>query len=333
LYISASIYSNKNTTLKDLVMELDMIDVDYFHIDSNDSMEVFKDIENIATFSKTPIDLHIISDRPADFIPHILENKINRVCFQIENLPKDFSIPNDLAPFQGIAIQSDTDYCALEPYLSQINYLLIMTTTPGQSGGVFDKKNFDYIRKVSLKYPSLKIQVDGGVTNEVSFILRMLGVSGIVSGSYLVNHQNVGTAMIQLRSKNVASTFMIEDFMIPLEELPLINKSDISLLSLLEKIEKYKMGSVFVVENDQFVGICTNADIRKGMLKNIDTLNNINVEDFININPLYVAPNHTSTEMLEIIRSVDFPVLILPVIDNNRTFKGALMFNKLIKSE
>ena len=40
-----------------------------------------------------------------------------------------------------------------------------MTTVPGQSGGVFQRNNFNYIRAIQQKFPQLKIQVDGGVNH------------------------------------------------------------------------------------------------------------------------------------------------------------------------
>jgi len=59
----------------------------------------------------------------------------------------------------------------------QFDFILIMATVPGQSGGVFDKINFEKIRKFRKQYPIKSIHVDGGVNGEVSFILRNMGVS------------------------------------------------------------------------------------------------------------------------------------------------------------
>ena len=168
----------------------------------------------------------------------------------------------------------------------------------------------------------------------MSFILRVLGVDGIVSGSYLVNHDNIGVAYIQLTSKNTPSHFLVEDFMIPISELPIIHEDNSSLEQLLRLNEDFKMGCTLVVnQNKHLVGLSTNADIRRGLLKNKLTIHDSPITDFVNKNPLVVNAKNTIKEMLEIIKSVPFPVLLLPVIEKDRTLKGIVMFNNLIKGE
>ncbi|CAN0271179.1 unnamed protein product, partial [Chrysoparadoxa australica] len=66
--ISASLYSSKERALPDLVKALDKCHIDFFHIDCNDDLKVFDDIEAIKKISSTPIDLHIISDRPEEYL-------------------------------------------------------------------------------------------------------------------------------------------------------------------------------------------------------------------------------------------------------------------------
>ena len=84
--ISASIYSNPDKTIEDLILELDSCHVDYFHVDCNDDLSVFDDIKRIRKISKTPIDLHIITDDPNKYFELIRIHKIEVVCFQIENV-------------------------------------------------------------------------------------------------------------------------------------------------------------------------------------------------------------------------------------------------------
>jgi hypothetical protein len=87
------------------------------------------------------------------------------------------------------------------------------------------------------------------------------------------------------------------------------------------------------LKNNLFFGISTNADIRKGLIKNLSHLDHFQPEDYINQSPFTGYEKETTKEILEKIHQVDFPVLILPIIDINKTFKGALMFNRLIQSE
>ena len=188
--ISASLYSGKNKSLAELVKELDGHNVDYFHIDCNDDLNVFADIKEIRKLSKTPIDLHIISSEPQKYFPHLVENNVELVTFQFENIKGDLSVPKEVKSKLGLAITSETDISVFEKYKNNFDFILFMTTVPGQSGGKFNKDNFSKIREFKQKYPDKKIHVDGGVNADVSFVLRNMGVYSVVSGSYLVDLGN-----------------------------------------------------------------------------------------------------------------------------------------------
>jgi pentose-5-phosphate-3-epimerase len=334
MQISASIFSNKNKSIESLIKDLEAFEINTLHIDCNDDIKVFDEINSIRSISQLPVDIHIIAENPALYYSAINAAKPKMCCFQLEKLKEVVSFDSIQVPLKGMAITIATDMTLLERYIDKIQYLLIMTTVPGQSGGVFPAEAFRYIRQIQQRYPHLKIQVDGGVNHEVSFILRLLGVDGIVSGSYLVNHENIGVAYIQLTSKQIPSHFHVSDFMIPMSELPVVQQKDASLNKLLQANEDFKMGCCMVIdESNHLMGLSTNADIRKGLLKNnLDILQG-NIHDFMNTNPLTIRPNHTIGEMLEIIKSVSFPVLLLPVMEENRTLRGIVLFNKLIKGE
>lgn len=333
MYISASIYSNKEEPLQSVVRELDEYELDYFHIDCNDDMGVFEDIKTIRSISETRIDMHIITAHPSKYFQLIRDHQIEQVCFQLEDIQEDIAFPADIAKSIGLAILTTTPFVEIQKYRDQINYVLVMTTSPGQSGGVFKKERFDYIRKITQYFPKLQIQVDGGVNHEVSFVLRLLGVHGIVSGSYLLNHKNMGAAMLQLKSRNVPSQFKVADFMIPLEELPTLAFEDMNLKKLLLKTEEFKLGCTFILQGEKLYGISTNADIRRGMIEDFEHMHQIDKSHFVNQNPLKIFETNTINEMLLTIKKVSFPVLLLPVVDAENKLKGAVIFNNLIKSE
>lgn len=333
MYISASIYSNKEEPLDAVVRELDEYNLDFFHIDCRDSTDVFDDVATIRSISATSIDMHIITAQPSKYFQKIREHKIEQVCFQLENIEEDIVFPPDLAGSVGLAILPTTPFVEIHKYRDQINYVLVMTTSPGESGGVFKKENFEYIRRIRQYFPQLQIQVDGGVNHEVSFVLRLLGVHGIVSGSYLLNHANMGAAMLQLKSRNVPSQFKVADFMIPLEELPVLSFEEMSLKKLLLKTEEYKLGCTFITQGEQLYGISTNADIRRGMIEDFEHFHEIDKRHFVNQNPLKIFETNTINEMLLTVKKVSFPVLLLPVVDELNKLKGAVIFNNLIKSE
>ena len=331
--ISASIYSSKEKSLSNLVKELDEFHVDYFHIDCNDDLNVFEDIKNIRKKSKTPVDLHIISSCPEKFFQEIIDNKIELVTFQYENIKGEIKIPKEIKSQLGLAIVSETEVEVFEKYKDRFDFILFMTTTPGKSGGTFNKENLKKIREFRQKYPEKKIHVDGGVTADVSFVLRNMGVSLIVSGSYLVNADYVGLALHNLRSENVSSHILIGDFMIDISESPVLS-GNFSFEDTLKSIENNNMGFTMVADAaGKLEGIITNADVRRGLLKNISDLKSIDVKSLINRNPVKANQNQTVSEMLAMVKQLKFPVLFLPVVDDAGKLTGTITFNNLIKGE
>lgn len=331
--ISASIYSQNQIPLTDLIKSLDAHRIDYFHVDCNDDTAVFEDIQTIRTVSKTPIDLHIITENPEKYWDLLRKTPVELVTFQHENLKSKLEIPADIKSKIGFAITSDTEIDVFEKYAHFADFILIMATTPGQSGGTFNKHNFRKIRQFKSRFPSKKIHVDGGVNGEVSFILRNMGVYSSVSGSYLFKAENIGFALLNLKSFEQESHFHVGDFMLGKEEIPLINEKNLSFFGVLEAIEHYKLGFAIISdENGGFSGIISNADIRKGLLKH-RTFDDSKINEMINRNPVTVNENQTVVELLRIIKSKDFPVSYLPVLNDANKITGAVTFINLVKGE
>ncbi len=331
--LSASVYSNKSKDLDSLIKELDAYSLDFFHIDCMDNLNVFEDIKKIRAHSNIPIDLHIITSNPDKFYKPIAENNIEYVTFQYENLKSKIVIPSYIKSKLGIAIVSETDINVFEDY-KDFSHILFMTTTPGESGGKFNKDNFKKIRKFRAKYTDKKIHVDGGINNELSFILRNMGVYAAVTGSYLMNQTYMGSALLKMKSDKVESQYRVKDFMLEGDEIPVIKEGGFDFLQILQSIEDCKMGFTMIAgDNDKLNGIISNAEVRKALIKNINDLNNIDISGMINRNPAYVNENSTVSEVLQYIKNLSFPVLYLPVVDDNKRITGTLKFNNLIKGE
>lgn len=331
--ISASIYSDKNRSLEAVIIDLTAHQVELLHVDCNDDVAVFDDIKRIRSWCSLPIDLHIITDQPAKFFPLLSETPVDYLTFQFENLSEPLFIPKEITGKKGLAITTNTSITAFDSY-SSFDFILIMATIPGQSGGLFDKHNFSKIRSFRNRYPSKSIHVDGGVNAEVSFILRNMGVSTSVSGSYLFNAPSIGQALMNLTKRDIESQFMVSDFMTPLHEAPFVRESSCTKKSILETVENGNLGFCLVVDElNKLIGLVSSADIRKALLCKIDNPQTITPNDFMNRTPRTLYTHYTVYEMLQYIKKCPFSVMYLPVIDEHQTVHGIVNFVHLIKGE
>lgn len=332
--ISASIYSGKDKELDALVRELDAHRVDYFHIDCNNEPGVFDDIIQIRKISKTPVDLHLITDSPENYFEKIIETKIEFLTLQFEQLKGKPMIPAGFEGKLGLAIVSDTPVEVFDEYKDICSMVLFMATTPGMSGGKFDKQNFKKIQQFKNTYPKIKIHVDGGINDELSFILRNMGVDAAVIGSYLFRNDFIGSALLRLNSDDVKSHYKVSDFMMDFDEIPVLQEEGANFLDILKTIDFYKMGFTAISGKEgEMKGIITNADIRKCLIRNFDTIATVNITEMINRDPAFVFENETVSDILAYIKSLNFPVLFLPVVNADRKITGAIKFNNLIKGE
>lgn len=331
--ISASLYSHHGDSLETLVRELDRHQVDFFHIDSKDNAGVFGDIRQIRDWSTTPLDLHLITRSPSIYKEHLRDNPVEMVTYQYELL-EERTLPVTLQGETGIAIVSDTSLSVLDGMVDQVDFVLFMTTTPGESGGQFRRENFQRIRTFQKRHPRVRVHVDGGVNAEVSFILRNLGVYSAVSGSYLLNGDSISASLHRLKVAETDSHYRVEDFMIGLRETPILTQERTSLISVLQTIENHGLGLAIITHSDgKLAGISTNADVRRALLESPNDLNRVSPDSLINAHPLVAYADETVSDLLHKVKQTNFPVTYLPVINRQDQVVGTLTFSNLVKGE
>ncbi len=332
--ISASVYSNKKDDLKAIIKNLDDNQVDFFHIDCNDDPSVFGDILEIRKHSQKPIDLHIITETPERYYEYLERVPVEYVTFQYENLKEKLQIPKSIKGKKGLAIVTPTPIKVFEEYAADFDFILIMATIPGKSGGSFDPINFRKIRQFNKLFPNKRIHVDGGVNGEVSFIIRNMGVYAAVSGSYLFNEGQVGKALLNLKVTDTASHYLVKDFMRTGDEVPVLPPNKRSLKDVLLSIEQHDMGFTMLSNHaGQLEGLISNADVRRGLIKHIDNIAETSIEDMVNNKPVTINENDTVADLLKTIKAKSFPISFLPVVDDDKKVRGAVTFFNLVKGE
>ncbi len=346
--ISASIYSRnfqqQGPGLEQTVRALDAHRVDYIHVDCNDDQSVFDDIRQMRQWSRTPIDLHLITPDPMPFLPMIRECGVELVAVQQENLQQALEVPEDLRSRFGLAVQSGTPIEIFDSLQKQLRFALFMATIPGRSGGQFDRSNFRRIRLFKKRYPGLRIHVDGGVDEEVSFILRNMGVYAAVSGSFLLSQSEeekpLGAQMIRLMHSGHTAMgaeqgrFCVRDFMMERDEIPLLPLREQRFDAVLQCIEDFSMGfALLETDEHKLAGLVSNAEVRRGLLRHRHDLNRVSMVDVINPSPLFAREEDSLATLLQRIKSHPGVIGYLPVLDAEDRITGALQFNNLIKGE
>jgi ribulose-phosphate 3-epimerase len=331
--ISASVFAQNHTPIDSLVSHLERIGVSMLHIDcfSGEDLDTF--FQKGGDSVRLPLDVHLISEHPEQFLDKTEGHHISRLCLQYEKLkeiPPTFFERNFS---KGLAIETNTAINSIDnSVFEKLDFLMLMCTQPGLSGGKFDIKNFQRINYLKNHYPKLKITIDGGVNSEIAFILKLLGVDTVVSGSFLLDKMEYGVNMLHLLHPVATENIIVRDFMLPLEFLPILNEGKFSVKDAMQIIDDYKTGFGLIVNADgALAGVTTNADIRRAILKQYDNFKDIVADSIVNRNPVKINENVSVKKMLETIDALGMVILFLPVTDDNGKLKGLVPLNNLAR--
>jgi ribulose-phosphate 3-epimerase len=100
----------------------------------------------------------------------------------------------------GFVLNPDTPLDKIFNYLNQLDQVLIMTVNPGFYGSPFLPEVVDKISDLRERAPFLDIEVDGGITNKTIKIVDEAGANMFVSGSYIVNSDDVKKSVQNLKN-------------------------------------------------------------------------------------------------------------------------------------
>jgi ribulose-phosphate 3-epimerase len=92
----------------------------------------------------------------------------------------------------GLALNPDTPFEAVQPYLGDVDLVLCMTVFPGFGGQSFIGEVMDKVREVRAAVDArgldVDIEVDGGIDTETAPVAAAAGANVFVAGSAIFGH-------------------------------------------------------------------------------------------------------------------------------------------------
>lgn len=165
----------------------------WVHIDFMDNKFVPNQSIEPEVISKYPIDLHKEAHpmvlHPLDWIDDLVEAGFKRIIFHIEAADDTLECIGRIKSKGlevGLAINPETPIEKLEPFISKINVVLIMTIVPGFQGQPFIPIALDKVKEIKSKGWSVKVGVDGAVKDSNIKEIIKSGVDFVTVGSYLL---------------------------------------------------------------------------------------------------------------------------------------------------
>ena len=170
---------------------------DFYHVDIMDGHFV-KNItlspffvSNLKRISKLPIDVHLMTEYPDDYIDELAKSGADYICPHAETINKDaFRIINKIKGFgckAGIVLNPATPIEWIKYYIHLLDKITVMTVDPGFAGQPFIPEMLDKIKELKeLKEKngySYLIEVDGSCNERTFDILTEAGAEVLIVGS------------------------------------------------------------------------------------------------------------------------------------------------------
>ena len=168
------------------------IDVMDGHFVPNITMgpQVVRSLQPLRRRTGAVLDVHLMIEKPDDYIEEFVRAGSDIVTVHVETCPDPEWTLNRIRALgarPGITLNPDTAPEQLDPILSLVDVVMMMTVFPGFAGQTYLEGSNDRIRAMRRKLDMLRsnayLQVDGGINRKTAAGAVAAGATVLVSGS------------------------------------------------------------------------------------------------------------------------------------------------------
>jgi ribulose-phosphate 3-epimerase len=166
--------------------------------------ETFVDVAAFAPYAdKLNLEAHLMVANPEKYLRPLADAGFKRIIAHVESQdPREFLSQAEHEEVEvGLALDGATELEQIEPFLEEVDMVLVMTIEAGFSGQEFMPETVEKIKRIHEHFPDLAIEVDGGINEKTAKVAKDAGATRLVSTSFLFKHpQGVAQAIDALKN-------------------------------------------------------------------------------------------------------------------------------------
>ncbi len=163
-------------------------------------------VRTLRPLSKMVFDVHLMCSKPEILLEPFAKAGADLITVHVElgeRVPQLLWKIRSLGVKVGLAVNPPTAISNVEPYLSQIDLLLVMTVNPGFGGQPFIAEMLPKIQQAATwrkeRRMGYRIEVDGGINMTTAVECARAGADTFVSGTALFGQRQLGRAVAKMR--------------------------------------------------------------------------------------------------------------------------------------
>ena len=162
-------------------------------------------VEAIRRLTDLPIDVHLMIQKPSQYLQAFMDTGVDCITFHIEAEPEPQPLLEELRRSEiasGLVLNPQTPLETVEPYLSLCDLLLVMSVNAGFGGQAFNPVALDKLKAVrASSAEDLILEIDGGINLDTVASSVEAGAQWLVVGSAIFKTDNYQAAIQQLMQR------------------------------------------------------------------------------------------------------------------------------------